>query len=103
DDVAPLFEFVALDDLGERHLALAVRTPALLLDPRLALAVELVEADGRGRVRRGKHADGDVHEGDLEEALPSRSCSHGGIIGRMAVSRHPVYTSARAAREPPLH
>ena len=48
DDVAALLELVALDDLGVRDLALARRTPALLLDARLALGVELVEADRRG-------------------------------------------------------
>ena len=85
DDVAPLFELEALGDLGDRNLALALRAPALLLNARLALGVELVEADGGGGVGRGEHPDRDVHEADLEEALPGRSCSHGVIIGRMAV------------------
>ena len=51
DDVAPLLELVALDELGVRHLALAVRAPALLLDARLALGVELVEGDACRRIR----------------------------------------------------
>ena len=43
---ATFFELVPLDDLGVRHLAVAVRTPLLLLDPRLTLGVQLVERDG---------------------------------------------------------
>ena len=51
DHPAALLELVALDDLGVRHLALAVRAPLLLLDPRLALAVQLVERDASRSTR----------------------------------------------------
>ena len=79
DDVAALLELVALDDLRVRHLALAVRAPALLLDARLALGVELVERDRRRRLGRREHLDRDVDEADLEVALPGRSRGHAGI------------------------
>src|SRR5581483_9828894 len=72
DDVASLVELEALDDVGVRDFALALWTPALLLNARLAFAVELVEAERRGGVGRGKHFDGNVDEADLEIALPRR-------------------------------
>ena len=40
-----LIKLVALDDLGVRHLAVVDRTPARLLDARLAFGVELVDCD----------------------------------------------------------
>src|SRR4029078_2022211 len=80
DDVASLLELVALDHFRQRHLALALRAPALLLDARLALAVELVEADGGGRIGGREDPDRDVHQADLEETFPGRTCCHGGII-----------------------
>jgi hypothetical protein len=45
DDVVALLEFVALHELRIGNFTLAVRTPALLLDTRLALAVKLIEGD----------------------------------------------------------
>ena len=61
--------------IGVRDFPLAVRAPALLLDPRLALGVELVEAQGRAGVGRREHLDRDVDEGSSSEVtLPSRSC-----------------------------
>src|SRR4029453_17568786 len=77
DDVAPLVEFVAFDDLGVGHLAIAVRAPALLLDARLTLAVQLIERDRPARFGRREHLDGDVHQADLEETFPGRTCCHG--------------------------
>ena len=52
DDVAPLLELVPLDDLRVRHLAVAVRAPALLLNAGLAFAVRLVEGDRSDRLGR---------------------------------------------------
>ena len=76
DDVAALFELVAFDDVGVRNLALAVRAPALLLDARLTLGMELVEAERRARVGRRKHLDRDVDEADLQVTFPRRSRGH---------------------------
>ena len=81
DDVAPFFELEALDDVGVGHFTLALRTPALLLDPCLTLAVQLVEAQGRAGIGRWKHLDRDVHEADLEITLPRRSRRHVGSPG----------------------
>ena len=80
-DVASLLEFESLDDVGVRHFALAVRAPALLLDARLTLGVQLVEAERRAGVGRRKHLDRDVHEADLEITLPRRSRRHVGSRG----------------------
>src|SRR5262249_41607676 len=76
DHVAPLLELVALDDLRVRHFAIAMRAPALLLDARLTLAMQLVERDRSARLGRWKHLDRDVHQADLQEPFPGRSCSH---------------------------
>src|SRR4029079_12713620 len=76
DDVAPLLELVALDDVGVGDLAFAFRAPAFLLDAGLAFAVELVEAQRRAGVGRREHLDRDVDEADLEIALPGWSRSH---------------------------
>src|SRR4029079_2417819 len=62
DHVAALLELVAPHDFRVRDFAVAVRTPPLLLDARLTLAVQLVERDGRPGFRRRKHSDRDVHE-----------------------------------------
>ena len=45
DDVPPLFELVALHELGVGDLLITGRAPSLLLDTGLALAVELVERE----------------------------------------------------------
>ena len=76
DDVAALLELVALGHLRHRHFPLAVRAPALLLDAGLTLRMQLVEADGGRRIGRREHPDRDVHEADLQKALPGRSRSH---------------------------
>src|SRR5262249_5925745 len=76
DDVAALLELVAFDEIAVRHLALALRAPALLLDARLTLGVQLIEAERRARVGCREHLDGDVHETDLEISLPRRTGSH---------------------------
>jgi hypothetical protein len=76
DDVLALFELVALDEVCVRDLLLAGRAPSLLLDACAALPMELVEADGRGRVRGWEHTDGDVDQADLEITLPSRASRH---------------------------
>src|SRR5438067_1622431 len=76
DHVAPFLELVALDDLRVRHLAVALRAPALLLDARLTFAVQLVERDRAARLGGREHLDRDVHQADLEEAFPGRSCCH---------------------------
>ncbi len=78
DDVAPFFELEALDDVGVGHFTLALRTPALLLNPRLTLAVQLVEAQSGAGIGGRKHLDRDVHEADLEITLPRRSRRHVG-------------------------
>src|SRR6185295_18932600 len=76
DDVAALLELVAFDNVGVRDFALAVRAPALLLNARLALGMELVEADRRARFGRGEHLDRDIDQADLQVTLPGRSRSH---------------------------
>src|SRR4029079_14859527 len=75
-DVAALLELEALDDVGVRHFALAVRTPALLLNARLTFAVQLVEAQCRRGIGRGKHFHRNVHQRNLEIALPLWSRCH---------------------------
>jgi len=51
DHVAsPYLELVALDELGVRHLALAVRAPFLLLDPCLTFGVQLIERNRAARL-----------------------------------------------------
>src|SRR5690606_30726393 len=52
------------------------RTPLLLLDAGPALAVQLVEADGRRRVGCREDANRDVDQADLEVSLPGCSCRH---------------------------
>ena len=86
DDVAPLFEFVALGHFRHRHFAFAGRAPALLLDSRLAFGMELVEADRGRRIRRRKHPHRDVYQADFEKALPCRTCGHiDSLISRFRV------------------
>ena len=80
--VTRLVELVALHDLRVRHFAVAVRAPALLLNARLALGVELVEGNGAARFGRREHLDRDVHQADLEVALPRCSCSHTVVSSR---------------------
>ena len=53
-----------------------MRTPLLLLDPGLALAVKLIEADRRRRVGRRKHSNWNCHQTDLEVPSPRRTCCH---------------------------
>src|SRR6185436_3757499 len=97
DDVASLLELEPLDDVGVGHFALAFGAPALLLDARLALAVELVEAQGRAGISGGKHLDRNVDEADLQIAFPRRSRGHDAPLGR-ASSAPP----ARAEQAPTL-
>src|SRR4029079_8238119 len=93
-DVAPLLELVPLHDFGVGHFTVAVRAPALLLDARLAFAMELVEGDGPAGFRGREHLDGDVHQADLEEALPGRSRSHRPIIGPSPGTDDPPATTS---------
>src|SRR4029079_17069378 len=74
--VAPFLEFVPLDDLSEWHFALAVRTPALLLNASLAFAMELVEADRGRRIGCRKHPHRNVDQADFHEPFPRRSGGH---------------------------
>jgi hypothetical protein len=56
-------------DLVLRHLAVVRRAPALLLDRRLALAVQQSEGDVGltcGRLRRGSEPDGNRDEAEAE-------------------------------------
>src|SRR5207248_10292663 len=76
DHVSSLFELVALDDVGIRHLSLALRAPALLLNARLAFRVKLVEAQRGAGVGCRKHLDRDVDEANLEITLPCRTRGH---------------------------
>src|SRR5262249_40846007 len=60
----------------------AVGTPALLLNARLALRVELVERNHVSRLGGRKYLHRDVDEADLQEAFPCRARWHmGKIIG----------------------
>src|SRR5262249_25013009 len=52
-------------------------TPLPLLDARLTLGMQLVEADGRRRIRRREHANRNVDEADLQIAFPGWACGHG--------------------------
>src|SRR5204863_429590 len=64
----------AVDDLA-RELELVRRAPALLLDRRLALAMEQPERDVRlpcGRLRRRSESDGDVDQPEADRAVPGR-------------------------------
>src|SRR5207237_3708839 len=93
DDVASFLELVALGDLGERHLALALRAPALLLDARLAFGMELVEADAGRGISRREHPHGDVHQADFHEAFPGWACCHNAyIIGSNRPVPHGLHT-----------
>ena len=74
--VAAALELVALDDLGLVDLAVAARAPALLMQPGLALAVELVEAEDGVRAGGRENPHRHRHETDLEVALPGGACSH---------------------------
>jgi hypothetical protein len=76
DDVATLLEFVAFHELRVGNVTLAVRAPALLLDARLALAMELVEGNGRGRLGGREHLHRDVDETYFQEPFPRRSRCH---------------------------
>src|SRR5262249_28648879 len=67
---------VAFDDLGLLHFPRALGTPALLLDARPALAVQLIERERGSRLSRGEHLDRDIDETDLEKAAPGCSCRH---------------------------
>src|SRR5205814_9878177 len=88
---------VAFHELAVGHLALAVRAPALLLDARLTLGVELVEGDGFGGLGRREHLHRDADQADLEVALPCRSWWHThDIIGlRSAMYRLEVVRGSR--------
>ena len=77
DDVAALLELVPLDDLGVRDFPLALRAPLLLLDAGLALGMQLVERQRRGRLGRREDPDGNVDQADLQVALPRGPCGHG--------------------------
>src|SRR6185295_20199698 len=61
------------------------RTPALLLNARLTLGVQLIEAERRGRVGGRKHFHRNVDEADLEISLPGRSRRHGGSSSRETI------------------
>ena len=87
DHVLALFELVALHEIGVGDLHLAGRTPPLLLNARAAFPMELVEADGRRRVRGWEHTDGDVDQTDLEVTLPGRTRCHVRSLGTPA-TRH---------------
>src|SRR5207342_3300205 len=66
DDVLPLLELEALDDIAVGHFALALRAPAFLLDACLTLAVQLIEAQRGPGIGRRKHLDRNVDQADLE-------------------------------------
>src|SRR5262249_39205389 len=76
DHVQSLLELEAFDDVGVWHFALALRAPALLLNPRLALAVQLVETECRAGIGRREHLDRNIDEADLQVPLPRRSRRH---------------------------
>ena len=65
DDVASLLELVSFYDVSVRYLALALWTPALLLNARLTLGVQLVEAERGTSVGRREDLDRNVHQADL--------------------------------------
>src|SRR5262249_35543686 len=76
DDVTAFFELVTFHDLRVRDFPVAVRAPSPLLDARLTLTMKLIERNGAARLGRWEDLDGNVHQADLEEALPRRACSH---------------------------
>src|SRR5262249_41503116 len=94
-------ELVAFDDLGIGHLALAVRAPALLLDPRLTLGVKLVERNRAAGFGGREHPDGDVHQADLEKAFPGRSNCHDCVSYRLRTNITSTFYFTNAWRGPP--